>query len=263
MNFSWRRNSLLDITAAARYFAVVRYWAVSPLRGKGRYEFTRAMPRKFVKAAEEDAPNAGLGSLVRCDRRESNGNQITKKRKVPHMATPYLGEIRMVGFNFAPVGWQLCNGQTLAISQYAALFSLLGTTYGGNGTSTFQLPNLQGRVPVDQGTGQGLSPVVMGEQGGTGTVTLTLANLPMHNHQVNVLGSAGNLAVPSNTSYLAGTTLNPAGTKVDGYSASNPTTTLAPNSLTMAGSGQPVSIYQPYLVVNFIIAMQGIFPSRN
>jgi microcystin-dependent protein len=169
----------------------------------------------------------------------------------------------MVAFNFAPTGWQLCNGQTLAISSYSALFALIGTTYGGNGTTTFQLPNLQGRVPVDQGTGAGLPPAVIGEVAGAPTVTLTVNNLPSHNHMVNVVGSAGNLPNPANTNYLAGTTLNPAGTKVDGYSASTPNATLIPNSLTMAGSGQPVSIYQPYLVVNFVIAMNGIFPSRN
>ena len=111
------------------------------------------------------------------------------------MSEPFLGEIRMVGFNFAPSGWMLCNGQTLAINAYAALFSLLGTTFGGNGTSTFQLPDLQGRVPVNVGNGAGLSPVVWGEVFGQPQVTLNQSNLPAHAHTITppATNSAGNL----------------------------------------------------------------------
>ena len=104
---------------------------------------------------------------------------------------PFLGEIRMTGFNFAPVGWALCNGQTLAISQYSALFALLGTTYGGDGTSTFNLPNLQGRVPIHWDNGVGVSPYVMGESGGAENVTLLSNQMPIHNHLVNVNNQPG------------------------------------------------------------------------
>jgi len=103
------------------------------------------------------------------------------------MSTPFLGEIRMFGFNFAPNGWALCNGQTLSISQYAALFSLLGTTYGGNGTTTFQLPNLQGQVPIHQGTGGG-GTYVIGQASGSANVTLLSNQMPAHTHLVNVDG---------------------------------------------------------------------------
>lgn len=111
---------------------------------------------------------------------------------------PFLGEIRMVGFNFAPVGWALCNGQLLSISQYAALFSLLGTMFGGNGTSTFALPNLQSRVPIHQGQGLGLSSYVMGQQAGTENVTLTVSQIPAHNHMVGVSNLPGSASDPTN-----------------------------------------------------------------
>jgi microcystin-dependent protein len=178
------------------------------------------------------------------------------------MSDQYIGEIRQFGFNFAPSGWFLCQGQLLSISQYQALFAVLGTTYGGNGTTNFALPNLQGRMPAHQGTGGGTT-FVIGQIAGSETVTVLTANLPPHNHNVNVVGSAGNLANPSNTAYLAGTTENPVGAKVDHYSASTPTTTLAAGSVSLAGNGIPISIQQPYLVINMCIAYTGIFPSRG
>ncbi len=187
------------------------------------------------------------------------------------MSEPFLGEIRTVGFNFAPVGWALCNGQILAISQYSALFALLGTTFGGNGTTTFALPNLQGRVPVCVGSGQGLNPVTWGEMGGQASVTLTSANLPQHTHTVTAPVSNAN-----------GTTSSP----VNGYPAVDVTTitggqrgetaatmSYAPSAVSgqnaasyqtgATGSNVPVSTEPPYLAVYFIIALNGIFPSRQ
>lgn len=162
----------------------------------------------------------------------------------------------MVGFNFAPAGWALCNGQTLSISQYSALFALLGTTYGGNGTSTFNLPNLQGRVPIHMGTG--LSTYVIGQSAGAENVTLLYNNMPIHNHLVNAVSSGGNNASPSGNLPAiesTGTSLN--------YSNASPNATLNANAVGTAGGSVPFSVVQPYLTVNFIIALAGIFPSRN
>jgi len=181
------------------------------------------------------------------------------------MSDQFLGEIRMTGFNFAPVGWALCNGQTLSISQNTALFALLGTTYGGNGTTTFQLPNMQSRSPMHQGTGLGLPTVVIGEETGTPTATLNIVNMPQHNHVATV-------TIPASSG--AGTTGTPAPGVVPAsstardklYSSAAPDTTLGGSTgsnTSLAGGSQPFSIQSPVLVVNFIIAMVGIFPSRN
>ncbi|MGD1074241.1 MAG: tail fiber protein, partial [Bryobacteraceae bacterium] len=154
--------------------------------------------------------------------------------------------------------------QTLSISQYAALFSLLGTTYGGNGTTTFNLPNLQGRVPVHQGNGAGLSPYVIGQNGGAENVTLLTNQMPSHNHLVNVNNQPGVNADPTN-SYLAETaapnTRPPVLTQT--YTNAAPTGTLAPTAVSTAGGNLPHANIQPYLTVNFIIALVGIFPSRS
>jgi microcystin-dependent protein len=177
---------------------------------------------------------------------------------------PYLGEIRMTGFNFAPTGWALCNGQTLPISQYSALFALLGTTYGGNGTTTFNLPDLQGRVPIHWGNGAGLSPYVIGGKGGTENVTLLSNQMPVHNHLVNVNNQPGISADPTNN-YLAETaapnTRPPVLTQT--YTNAAPTGTLASAAVSVAGGNLPHPNIQPFLTVNFIIAMQGIFPPRS
>lgn len=172
------------------------------------------------------------------------------------MSDQYLGEIRMFAGNFAPYGWALCNGQTLAISQNTALFSLIGTYYGGDGVTTFQLPNLQSRVPIHQGQGLGLSPYNIGQIGGFENVTLSTQQMPQHNHGVNVLGlnAATNKAAGG---YLADST----GGNV--YTTSNPNNTLNTNAITYAGSSQPHNNIQPYLCITFIIALQGIYPSRN
>ena len=174
------------------------------------------------------------------------------------MATPILGEIRMFAGNFAPRGYAMCNGQILSIAQNTALFSLLGTTYGGNGTTTFALPNLQSRVPIHMGQGPGLSPYVEGQQGGAELVTLNTSQMPIHNHLVNSVGNGGNQASPvSNLPAVesTGTSLN--------YSNAAATGTMSPTTVANAGGNQPFSVVQPYLVINFIIALQGIFPSRN
>lgn len=181
------------------------------------------------------------------------------------MSQPYLGEIRMVGFNFAPAGWQLCNGQTLPIQQYAALFSLLGTTYGGNGTSTFQLPNLQSRVPIHQGTGIGLSTYVIGQASGTENVTLLYNNMPIHNHTIGVSTANGSSTAPSNNILAVtngGNDRAPSAGNLD-FVTTAANATMAPTAVSQAGGSIPHTNIQPYLVVNFIIALTGIFPSRN
>lgn len=173
------------------------------------------------------------------------------------MATPFIAEIKMFGFNFAPAGNALCNGQLVPIAQNTALFSLLGTTYGGNGTTTFALPNLQGRAVMHAGQGPGLSNRVLGETGGAASVTLQASQLPIHSHALNVVAQAdgaadrsnavGNvLAKPSDSAYATGAlnaTMNAATVGATGASAAH-------NNL------------QPYLTINFCIALQGIFPAR-
>jgi microcystin-dependent protein len=180
------------------------------------------------------------------------------------MSSPYVGEIRIFAFGFAPVGWALCNGQTLSIQQNQALFALIGVTYGGNGTTTFNLPDLQGRLPVGQGNGAGLSAYVIGEAGGAERVTLLSTQMPVHNHLVNATTTAGsNVASPQNA-YLATPTASPRGTAVDPYStASPPNVTLNANAVSTAGGSQPFSVLQPFLCLNFCIALVGSFPSRG
>jgi microcystin-dependent protein len=173
------------------------------------------------------------------------------------MANPYIGEIRMFAGNFAINGWAECNGQLLAIASYTALFSIIGTYYGGNGTSNFALPNFQGRVPIHQGTSSFGTTYVMGQQSGVENATLLYNNMPIHTHLINCNNAGGNNASPVNN-YPAiestGTSLNYATT---GGS------TMSPSVLGTAGGNVPFSIVQPYLTVTFLIALQGIFPARN
>lgn len=171
------------------------------------------------------------------------------------MADPFLGEIRIFGFNFAPFGWAMCNGQLMAISQNTALFSLLGTFYGGDGRTTFALPNLQSRVPIHMGQGAGLSPYVIGQQGGTETTTLTVAQIPAHSHPVNANNSAGTFARPLDHF--------PARTTGEAYAAATDGTTMDPSMIGNTGGSQPFNNVQPYLVLTFCIALSGIFPSRS
>jgi microcystin-dependent protein len=175
----------------------------------------------------------------------------------------------MVGFGFAPVGWALCDGQTLSISQYAALFALLGTTFGGNGTTTFNLPNLQGRVPINVGAGAGLPNYVWGQQGGQASVTLQATNLPPHTHPIAPPVSNANATTSSPVGAypavdVSTTSVDRATVTTHGYAAASvPGQTAASYQSGASGSSIPVSIEPPYLAVYFIIALTGIFPSRS
>jgi microcystin-dependent protein len=186
------------------------------------------------------------------------------------MSDQFLGEIRMFGGNFAPVQWALCNGQTLPISQYSALFALIGTYYGGNGTSNFQLPNLQGVAPLDQGSGPGLTPRDLGETGGEPSVTLTSQTMAAHNHALQGTTGAADSPTPTGSIFATGhwATTNPIGKgQMSTYFNPSPTpptlTALNIGAIGPAGGNQPHNNLMPYQVVTFIIAMQGIFPPRG
>jgi microcystin-dependent protein len=171
----------------------------------------------------------------------------------------------MFGGNFAPRGWATCDGQTLPISQNAALFSILGTTFGGNGTTTFALPDLRGRVPVHPGVGPGLSPYALGQSSGSETVTLLAGQMPAHNHLIGASNQAGTVNDPTNAIAAlinTGSVRTPATTAL-GYTTPPQTGTMAAAAVSATGGGQPHANIQPYLCVNFIIATQGVFPSRN
>lgn len=169
------------------------------------------------------------------------------------MGQPYIGEIRMFGGNFAPVGWEFCDGQTLPISENEALFTLIGTTYGGDGQETFNLPNLQSRVPIHQGQGGGLSNRIMGETGGVESVTLTTQQIPVHNHAAVAAAVTGdqttlNGALPANS-----VTITP-------YLNTAPDSPFGANAIGPAGGSQPHENVQPYLCINYIISLFGLFP---
>jgi microcystin-dependent protein len=166
------------------------------------------------------------------------------------MTEPFIAEIRIVAFNFAPRGWALCDGQLLPINQNQALFSLLGTTYGGNGQTTFALPDLRGRSPVNPGT-----QITLGERGGEENHTLTTPEMPAHTHPVNGDAADASATTPAGNVWAASTS-NP-------FSSSAPNTVLSAASVGTAGGSQPHNNLQPYTVVNFVIALTGIFPSRN
>jgi microcystin-dependent protein len=178
------------------------------------------------------------------------------------MADPFLAEIRIFAGNFAPTGWALCNGQILAISQNTALFALLGTTYGGDGKTTFALPNLQGRVPIHQGQGPGLSEYFLGQSSGAPSVTLIQTEMPAHSHiaQANADASSPQ-AGPAPGNVWGALPGRPAPPPI--YVNSGPNTLMSPNALAIAGSSQPHNNMQPYLGLTFIIALQGIFPPRS
>jgi microcystin-dependent protein len=181
------------------------------------------------------------------------------------MSEPFLGQLQIYGFSFAPRGWSLCNGQTLSISQYAALFSLLGTTYGGNGVSTFQLPNMQSRVPMHFGNGAGLTPRVLGEQGGEENHTLLTTEMAAHNHIANASTAAGTQSSPSGATLgqsNTGTVHTPV-LNVPNFVTTAPNAPLAASTIANAGGSQGHPNIQPYLTVNYCIAMVGVFPSRN
>jgi len=170
---------------------------------------------------------------------------------------PFVGEIRAFGFNFAPVGWAACNGQLLSIAQNTALFSILGTTYGGDGRTTFALPNLEGSVPMGFGQGIGLSDRQLGQVGGEANVTITAQQLPVHHHAANCTSDAGNQYGPAGNYWAQN-----AGPSLE-YGSSG-TAQMASGALApFGGGGQPHSNLQPYLVLNYCIALQGIFPARS
>jgi microcystin-dependent protein len=172
------------------------------------------------------------------------------------MSDQFLAEIRIFPFNFAPIGWATCSGQILSIAQNAALFSLLGTNYGGNGRQTFGLPNLGGIVPMNMGNGTGLTPRVVGETGGEATVTVIQSELPSHNHTIRCDTSGGNDYGPG------GDYPSPdAGGDTEYATSSNAQMSAA--SLAATGGSQPHNNLQPYLVFTFCIAMTGIFPPRS
>jgi microcystin-dependent protein len=173
------------------------------------------------------------------------------------MSDQCVGEIRCVGFNFAPTGWAQCDGQIMPINQNTALFSLLGTNFGGNGTSNFALPNLQGCVPMDAGSGAGLTPRNVGDTGGSATVTLLTSELPAHNHAAMAESGAG--STPTAPGNFFAKTGSPVTAE---YHAGVPNTLMDPNALATIGGGQPHNNLMPYLVMNFVIALQGIFPAR-
>ena len=174
------------------------------------------------------------------------------------MSDQFVAEIRMFGFNFAPTGWALCDGQLLPISQNTALFSLLGTFYGGDGKSTFALPNLQGSAPIHQGQGPGLSERFLGEQSGSEFVTLIVSEMPFHNHTARARTALGNSASPAGQTWAGNNTAKPYRQASDAVA----NTPMNFQALSIAGSSFPHNNMQLYLVVNFCIALQGIFPAR-
>jgi microcystin-dependent protein len=172
------------------------------------------------------------------------------------MADPFVAEIRIFGFNFAPKGWSLCQGQLLPISQNTALFSLLGTIYGGDGKSTFGLPNLAGTAPMFWGQGPGLSLYDLGEMSGTENVTLLQTEMPNHNHRVGVVSDLANSGgIPGSQSYLAIANITTYNTSANSV--------MSPNQLSITGGSLPHNNMQPYLTLNFCIALQGVFPPRS
>ncbi len=168
------------------------------------------------------------------------------------MSQPYVGECRLVGFNFAPAGWSICNGQLIAISENPTLFQLIGTTYGGDGTSTFALPNLQSRVPVHQGSG-----VVVGLVGGQEAVTLTTQQIPSHNHPLLATKN------PAGTGQVSGNVLGTAAAAAYNAITPAPSSAMNPNAVSQTGGSQPHDNLQPYLALNWIISLFGIFPSQS
>ena len=170
------------------------------------------------------------------------------------MSDPYVGEIRMFAGNFAPLDWAFCNGAILPISQNDTLFALLGTTYGGDGQSTFALPDLQGRLPMHMGTGPGLNPRTIGEKGGVETVTLTVNQIPAHSHAPLAVSSSGNQSTPQNGVW--------AGVTTSIYTSNAPNTAFNATLGSNTGGSQPHDNRMPFLAVSFIISLFGIFPAQ-
>ncbi|MBL9133493.1 MAG: phage tail protein [Verrucomicrobiaceae bacterium] len=173
------------------------------------------------------------------------------------MGTPYVGEIRIFAGNFAPAGWQFCDGTLLPISENETLFNLIGTTYGGDGQNTFAVPDLRGRLPIHQGQGPGLSTNrVIGETGGVEEVTLSINQIPSHTHPMLASNNTAGGTSPAGMVFGAGTEVT-----VTAFGSDAPLTTLSPAAVTSVGGSQPHENLQPYLCVNFIISLFGIYPS--
>ena len=176
------------------------------------------------------------------------------------MSTPFIAQITMFGGNFAPRGWAFCDGQLLPISSYSALFSILGTTYGGDGRTTFALPDLRGRVAIHPGAGPGLSTYRLGQKGGAETVTLTANEVPAHSHALNINSSNGNTSNGSNAVLAGfGTSAPPVGN----FTNAAPNATASSSSIANAGGSQAHSNLEPFLCVEYIIALEGVYPSRS
>lgn len=172
------------------------------------------------------------------------------------MSDPYLGEVRMFGGNFAPSGWAFCDGRTLAIAENDALFALIGTTYGGDGQTTFNLPDLRGRLPVNQGTGPSGDTYIAGQQAGEEQVTLETANLPAHTHALLAGAEAADRANPKGHVPARSNTIN-------AYITGAPNVALSSESITSTGGSQPHENVQPYQCISFIIALTGVYPTQN
>jgi microcystin-dependent protein len=170
------------------------------------------------------------------------------------MAQPYVGEIRMFAGNFAPAGWMFCEGQLLPISEYDTLFALIGTTYGGDGQSTFALPDLRGRIPIHQGGG-----FVLAETGGAEQITLTVQQIPTHSHPFLGTSNTASGAAPGGSVTLA----NAITATISPYGLDNPSTNMSPQMIGSVGGSQPHNNFQPYLCVDFIVSLFGIFPSQT
>ncbi len=174
--------------------------------------------------------------------------------------TPFIGQIELFGYSSVTAGWALCNGQLLLIADYDALFALIGTTYGGDGQTTFAVPDLRGRVAVGVGTGAGMSAVTQGQTGGAESVTMVTANLPAHSHSLAAQSGAGSTSVPGTTAALAQVAEDD-GTPARSYSSAAADTTLSSASIGNTGGGQAMSIRNPYLGLQYAISLQGIYPS--
>jgi|SRR5579862_287779 len=169
---------------------------------------------------------------------------------------PYLGEVVLTAFNFAPPGWAICEGQLLSIAENTALFNLLGTTYGGDGVSTFAIPDLRGRVPIGQGQGVGLTNRLMGQAGGLESVALTLGQMPAHTHAAMATNHSAHLHAPGGA-ILAAKELEAM------YSSTNPDVAMSSSAIGSAGGNQAHENMQPFLVMNYIIALEGVFPPHS
>jgi microcystin-dependent protein len=182
------------------------------------------------------------------------------------MSSPFVAEIRIFGFNFPPKGWAFCRGQLLPISQNTALFSLLGTNYGGDGKSTFGLPDMEGSVPIQQGQGPGLSDYFLGQISGSQNVTVLQSEMPLHNHTMSVSTTSAGTVTAANGNQLAqglnGGKQNQNVARIYSPNAASATTVMSPMAISVTGSSFPHNNMMPYLALNYCIAMQGIVPAR-